>query len=563
MSTSTNVRIAVKLDGFGFNDQVVHTFRYSNNGFVATIGNDSGQFYYEPFVHSGILFETKIGDTDDGIAIDLANDGSLSELIDYSFVGRNVSVYINRTGSPSPDNFYTMFIGTVKSILVQKNIVKIRAASHFEIFDTPMNPAKFTGVVADFEGNSDFEGKVKPRLLGKVFNIRPELIWPSHLVYGVNWDYDGNRSPILAFSNPRDGGLDLILDIDAPGSTNGDYTTTTLMDANITTPDGEYITCLDEGTFKLGSSPNFSVTIDVEQETTTYADWVQLIVLELGLDGYIINSSPDYDLGVYATSEVDYVSINNELSRNLDIYLWFGYNNNLNVVEMIDVTLTTPEVNFIEDGLNLTDNVDIVAFSINRIDSVLPPKEVQLNYRKNYSVQSDADLAGLAETDDEKVKYKEDYAYSIANLSCVIDPYLLNKTEDFETAIRFSVDASTHIVKWLGMRDQVLDYFEISCPILAANDGIVLGVIQNEDLDYINISSTTTLISDGTVLISHTNAQYSEQRMLQIGDCVTIKTKDYDYSSHKFSVYSISVNTRTMQVVYKIYGKRTISDCSV
>jgi len=252
-----DLKIAIKLSGVNFETGIVDTFYFSNSGFVAAIGGDPVAHYYEPYLKDGILFKKDaIADTD-FISINLANVGQLDYLPDYLFNGYALEVYVSANYAPDSDNWYPMFLGTAQSVLLQRRSVKIKAASHFNTFENAMNPEVFAGIRGEYEGDPELQGASKPRLFGKVFNITPVLLRSDNLVYGCNWKYDGTRATVLEFTEVRDGGAPLTLDItNAPG---GNYTATTLMDLYQPAA-GHYVTCLSEGTFKLGSSPIYGLT---------------------------------------------------------------------------------------------------------------------------------------------------------------------------------------------------------------------------------------------------------------------------------------------------------------
>jgi len=558
MATSTGLKIAIKLTGVNFETGIEKTFHFSNAGFVANIDGDNEQIYYEPLLKDSILSNIQSDSTDDSVSIRLINNG-LNELSDYLFNGYPLEVYVSSNYAPSSTNWYPMYKGACKTLIVKRLLVDIKAVSNFDIFNKSMNPETFRGVRGEYEGDEDLKGKTKPRLFGKVFNITPVLLRSDNLVFGCNWKFNGLRESVVVFESIRDGGAELILDI--TDSAGGDYESTASMDAYQPST-GEYVTCTAEGTFKLGSSPVYGVTCDVTQQTQTYTDIVQMYSIELNFEGYIIHYAPSYILGFYLDTNVEYVNFNNQIIDNLDLTNWFDGSKKFNVTSLRNLDSKISVARFIDAGQSFKDDQDIVVFSIDRVGYELPPKQIQVGYKKNYTVQNQDQLAGVT-TQEEKEIYKRDFDFSTRYLTCNSDIYINQESKEYLTSIQYKTDADTESYQWLNQRRSIVDRIQVTCPILSANSLVILGVIVDQIGAYVNIASTNVLISNDTILINNNNTNYSGQRTLQMGDPVLLDSLYFDYADSIFIVYGIAVNTKTMQVTYDLVGHREISKCNL
>ena len=543
------VRIAVRILGYNLNTDTIDTFRYSNAGFTKIIGADIIPAYYEPYLGDSILIKQDVAD--DAISVRLNNNGTLDSLLNYTFKDYEIKVYMSIHNSPNNEKFYPLFSGKINTLDVKFNTVEIKAKSNFTSLDEDINHEVFTGVSTDFEGETELAGKNKPRLIGSAFNITPYLLKSNTLIYGFNWSKSGTRDSSIEISSIRDGGSPLTLEL--AGGSAGDFATTALMDA-FSPPPGKYVTCIAESTVKLGSSPVYGVTLDADNGTNTYTGWIQLIATEANLAGYVIQSAPNYKIGVWLEGLTTYIQANEQLSENLDLYMWFDSEAKLNVSTLGKDNPLNP-VNFIESGLELTNDNDIPYFDIERVSYELPIKKAIVKFNKNYTTQSQSDLAGLV-TEGDKEPYKEEYLSTSLENIISPDPYPLDNTEEHDTSIQLEADAITELARWLSLRDSIVDYINITVPILDYNSYAIIGVIASGSTLYLNVSVTDTLVSSSTVLVSDSNTTYSEQDSLILGGLVTITGTRFNYSETNFFITKIEINTRTMMATYTLRGER-------
>lgn len=564
-------KVAVRFKGYKFSDDTVYTFRYSNLGFVVKLGDDSSDQFYEPFVHDAIVLDVEQNKTNNKLSINLANDSTLDDLIDYNFKGYELDVYISSNAAPNPYLFYHVYTGTIDKLLVQRKKVKIDCLSQIEILKVPVNPAHFTGVEANYEGDTSLTDQIKPRVIGRCFNIKPRLIHPTNLVYGCNWDVDGDLATIYAIDAVRDGGIDLTLDT-ALG-TSGNYTTTALMDVD-TPAAGKYTTCLADGTFKLGTRPhnNYDVTIDVrEKVSNTYSDWLDTLVSELSFTGKVVLSTSTYEVGYYCSSATNYDEVDNHLKENLDLFTWFTSDGKVNLVKMRDNGVSTPVTNFAEAGTQLTDVDDIAYYAYERTDYELPYKDVTLKYGKNFNIQGQESIAAGVTDENDRELYSLGYSDLNDTNVCTTDPYLMDNAIELDTAIYGSTDATTELAAWISNKQYLTDYLIISCPILSYNSGVILGALVTQSITpFTNISDDLNEVpygvsddkTDVIYGVSDNNSSYIPQAGVDVGAVVTLTNSRFDYTSHRFIIYGYRINTRKMTIEYKLKGFRTASECT-
>lgn len=538
------INVAVKMNGYNLSTLVEETFYFSDIGFSGYLG-DSDEHYYEPLITGGILFNTKAGTSNDSMSIKIINDNKFN-LINYLFNGYSIEIFISK----NKEHWFQMFSGSIDSVLIQRKQLSVKVINNFDVFQKPLNPSTFTGVNTNFEGDSSLEGVIKPRLFGKVFNITPISLYSSHLIYGCNWDYDGNRDSVTDITSVRDGGGSYT--IDGAGGIGGNFTTTALMDA-YTVSSGKYVKCVSEGTIKLGSSPTYGLTIDVEQATLTISDMITLLISELSLPGKVIFTIPSYDFGEYLTNSTSYLNVFNERVKNLDLAYWFDASGYFSINSLRDKYLDTVDLRFIDSNVNFKSNIDILAIKIERTSYELPPEKLQLGYKRNYTIQTQNQLVG-ATTEAEKDAYKSPYLYNTQELSW-IQSYKNIQSIENNSNIYDSTDATSEVTAWLDDRDKIKDQFEVTCKLMDENDTIITGVVYDPPVPcWFNVSMSTEEISSTSYLISDSGKPCKTGLIL--GDTVYLNSDFFENVDKVFIVYGISINTKNNTIKYTLKGKR-------
>lgn len=558
-------KVAVRFKGYKFSDDTVYTFRYSNLGVVAKLGADTAPNFYAPYVHDAIILEEEFDKDHSNLSINLANDSSLDDLLEYNFRGYEIEVHLSSNEYPNEHKYYLMYTGSIDTLLVNEKKITIKCTSNFDVFDTPLNPSKFSGT-GSYDGDAELTDKTKPRVIGKVFNIKPAVIDSANHIYGCNWDVDGDFASVEAISDVRDGGADV--PIDTTLGTSGDFTTTALMDA-ATPAAGKYISCIADGTIKLETRPTYDLTMDVNEGTDTYTEWLTLLASELGLAGKTVISTYTYTIGAYFESATDYTKADAILRENLDIYNWFTADGYLNSAKVRDDGAVTPTVHFIEAGMPLTTPDDMVYFSSIRNSYELPYKDITMNYKKNYTIQGTGSIAGSVSQANEELYGRESTPINETNV-CTTDPYLLDKVIEYNSPLYDSTEASTEVTAWKDEREFLTDYITVTCPLLAYNSDIISGVLVESSGVNLTIADEKVVVTHGIsdekdevpFGISDNNSSYVPQVSLSVGLISTMSHSRFDYSNHRFIIIGIKINTRKMTIEYKLKGFRKDSECT-
>lgn len=181
-------------------------------------------------------------------------DGQFDGWLDYGFDGRKVTIRYG-SGGIYPDDFQTLFTGTLEGqpeVTWGQIVFRLRDKQY--LFTAPALTTRYAGtnvLPLGFEGTpADVLGKVKPVVLGAVFNV------PAVLVNTSKFTYQLNDGPLASVGAVYDSGLALTFGTD--------FATKELMQAAAPAA-GAYNTCLAEGFIQLGSTPAGLVTADAVQ----------------------------------------------------------------------------------------------------------------------------------------------------------------------------------------------------------------------------------------------------------------------------------------------------------
>lgn len=165
----------------------------------------------------------------------------------YGLDGRRVVLRLGRLA-----DLYRLrpiiFEGTAADMHVDAEALRVNLQDNGYKLEVPLQTSLYAGT-GGAEGGDDLKEKPKPKAYGYVYNVSPPLVVPSLLIYQV---HDGS---LQAVSAVYDKGIAL-----TPGA---DYASYALLAAAVTAA-GTYDTCLAEGYFRLGATPDGTVTADIE-----------------------------------------------------------------------------------------------------------------------------------------------------------------------------------------------------------------------------------------------------------------------------------------------------------
>ncbi|MCJ2019595.1 hypothetical protein MKK84_19515 [Methylobacterium sp. E-065] len=199
---------------------------------------------------------------------------------DYAFDGRPIIVRAmqqDRYGEPI--GLYRdapiMLRGTIESLDISDAFRTVRLRIHDRLADLDAKPlltTRYLGTTtsagATAEGPATLKDTIKPRAYGLIRNLTPVDVNPFNLIRQVS---DRPCSWIFVY----DGGVPLTF--------NRDYGTVAAL-TNASVAVGEFATCLALGLIRLGGTPAFAVTADVQSVgPRDAASLVQQILTDFGI----------------------------------------------------------------------------------------------------------------------------------------------------------------------------------------------------------------------------------------------------------------------------------------
>ncbi|HEY0915655.1 MAG TPA: hypothetical protein VGE22_12360 [Solimonas sp.] len=315
----------------------------------------------------------------DGVLFVLATvvNGDVSKIIRAGYLEQAVA---------ESEDFITLPVRDVQHAMDKLDLMEDRYAG------TNALPAGIEGTAADIKG------RVKPLVVGKVFNVSPVCVNTSRLIYQV----DGQRGFVTGWSLT-------VYDKRSTLTAGANYTSQADMETNAPAA-GQYRVWPSGGCFRLGSSPTGQVTADCTNPPTASAACTVSNVLKYFADP-LFTFTPDYtsdpEVGIYLTESTSWLAAFNEVAASVQAFLtqgwapwvgaglqWGGWSSHLMPAASLPYTPVS---------VDLTVS-NIVPGSMRQVlpgDATrgLPVWRVNVHYKKNYTVMSPADLAGVALAD--------------------------------------------------------------------------------------------------------------------------------------------------------------------
>jgi|GEM_PF-1934976 len=367
-------------------------------------------------------------------------DGALDYLKTWGFDGRDLVCKIGYDGDPV-SSFPILYRATMQQAKPERDIFTLALRDRQFILDRPVQDLKFQGtndLPEGLEGTpNDIMGKPKPLVLGKVFNVTPVCVNTSKLVYALNVrhggqfdaepavdslpDFDAANIAIdttssISISNAYDKGLAITRGADYANST----------DMLTTAPAaGTYRVCPTEGYFRLGSTPSGVITVDCMDGTSaaTGATACRLVHQVLNqllsvTDDQI--SLPDLtaadavfpgDVGVFIDAETTGGPVLDQIFSAPGH--WYG-SDRLGIFRVIPMVLPLTDSIMTLDEADIQNDFELLGQS--DTPNGVPVKRVNINYRKNYTVQNAAELAGAVDPDRRNqlaLQFRQSYAENL------------------------------------------------------------------------------------------------------------------------------------------------------
>ncbi|WP_306603938.1 hypothetical protein [Azonexus sp.] len=386
------------------------------------------------------------GESDVGYgAMELVNiDGGLDALSDYGLDGQPISIIVGDVRRGGVPSWTVVLQGTMEQPSPGWSNVTIRLRDRQAELSKPASPNKFAGsnaLPAGLEGVvGDLQGKPKPKVFGRVFNIPTPCVNTSRLIYQVN---DGAVTT-----------LDAVYDRGVALAAGAAYASQAEMESTAPAA-GQYRVWLAGGYFRLGSTPAGMVTADVTQGATAAARTVGQLLKSVatGPGGISAVDVVDADISALDTKNSAQVGIwvdGKSCREVLDqlcasIGAWWGFDR---LGKFRCGRLEAPA------GVPVIEILPADIISIDRIASNdpgrgVPAYQVVLKYKRIWATQP-TDIAG-AVTDARRAELREEYRTVTATDAAIQTKHRLAVVLEFETLLVASADASAEAARRLAL----------------------------------------------------------------------------------------------------------------
>lgn len=285
-----------------------------------------------------------------------------------------------------------------------------------------------------------------PICLGKCFNIEPVLISISDHIYIIH------EGPIDAVTEVRSNGV--ILDI-------SQYK----VDLNngllrlLSNPDSTQITCDVIGTSQRPYGTRSEITDDQVTDYSIPALLEYLLLNKTTLIGTDLcwqawNNFPykSYEVGYYSKSQETVLSVCEKLMASVGGFIRFDRSCVLQILVLEDPELIS--IGPLQDSVTLVDEDSMIEFGISLQDTEMPNHGITVGYRKNWTVQDKASLAGSVPVElGLGLAYSTDYSKVSVNIPDVKPIYPTAKdTGVIETLLYNKADAIVEMGRRKGIR---------------------------------------------------------------------------------------------------------------
>lgn len=410
--------------------------------------------------------------------IQIANaNGDYDAWKDHSFDGRPLVIRrepTNATGGAYPADFPVIFTGVVEAVIVGLTDVTIRIKDKAAVLDLPLLTTKYAGTnvgPTGLEGTADdLKGRVKPRVYGRVFNVAPPCANTSKLTFQVS-----DRA-VAAIGAVYDKGLALDFGVDHANSA-------ALTAATIAS--GDYDTCLAEGLFRLGSSPQGIITADVDEKVADFdmtpGELLARIATDAGLlagevsadDIGELNAEAPYVLGLYVEDERSAREAMDRIAGSVGA--WYGFDAAGVLRAAVLRVPGEPVADLIEADL-------LRGFERGVADrNGVPVWRVTVRYLKFWTTQ-ESDLAG-AVTDARRAALAQQYRSVTVEDPAVRLKFKQASEMVVETLITTEADALSLAAALLAIHKVLRDLFETPLDVEALDEG-ALDIMQSVRLTH-------------------------------------------------------------------------------
>lgn len=500
--------ILVELQAYNLTTFVVDTLRFGTDGY----NDPTAPGYFSPRMIQSLNFRRDLfsGNTTGGPSrvsygeMRLANDdGGLDTLrTTYAFAGWPATL---RIGDPSLtyDTFEVLMSGKPQQVFFNFADLSVTLRDRLQDFNKPMQETKYLGnnvLPNGLEGGELLKDKPKPLLFGRVQNITPVLVNVAKLAYQVN---DG---PVEYLPTVYDRGVAL--------TRGADYTSSADMMAN-QPGTGTFRCWMAGGYFRIGATPTGSITCDCADKWIIGATEVDLGNTAAQVAYRIIDRSPDVSMSDVNAGDMTALDLKNNatvgvwvadestFTSALDAVLgsvgaWYGFDRfdkvrmqrheaPTGVTGVCVFKMFSPSV---DAALIDFDILDCRFLPTSDPDRGIPIYEVQLDYGRNYTIQTRDDLAISGITLDRIQFLVVQYRTAKSTNSTLRNSWPLATTKKVTTQLISQTAAQIEADRILSIYQAPHDFVEIDTPLtselVATVDIGVQVVLQIPRFNYQN-----------------------------------------------------------------------------
>lgn len=442
----------LEITGYDSDLAAERVLRYSSVGYQTQPGDTPANTFYEPRLE--IPFNLQQSVLDDGYSGGggsggfgesvLRNDDDLISFIsDLGLDGRSAKLLVGDTESPY-STFTTLFSGTMTGVEFTWDTVVIKLKDKSTLLDVDIQTTKYLGnnsLPSGVEGTADdLKDQQKPLCYGECLNITPSWVNTSKMIFQV---HDGAIEDVV---NVYGNGVALIKGADYP----------VLADFYSNSPaGGTFYTCKAYGLFRLGPYFDGAITADVKGDKTggTYvykaADIVKrvvntrTVVTSAEVDAISLsaaNTAVPYTVGFYVeagSTDSVFDSLSSFL-EGLGVF-WFWKRDGKMYFGNFSLPLTSPLTTMTEDDL-----IDMDRLPPHDLEGGNPAYSAEVEYARNYTVQTKSDLAGYAVQIGRLTFTADEYRKSTSTDASVQTKHKLASALSCKTPIVLKADADTH-----------------------------------------------------------------------------------------------------------------------
>lgn len=466
-----------------------------------------GSFKQSMFANGSTSGNTTIGY---GEIVIVNIDGAFDYLVDYGFDGRKVVIRRGEDTGNYPNDFSIVYTATIEQPIFTTNKVAFKLKGKEFLLEKSVQTLKFAGDNALPDGlegvATDIKGKVKPMVIGKVYNASPVCVNTTKLIYAVNIrkitlfdsiddvdtvpDFDAITSTMSVRTGIQSGnGIVAVYDKGVALTRGTEYTTEEDMMQNAPAA-GFFRVWPLGGYFRIGSSPTGTITIDCRDGGTgainshTVGTLLNNLLKEEGglqeadidqndiTDIIVANSSA---VGVFLQDETTLKTVIDSFCKSVGA--WWGFDRlGIFRIKQIKLPLGTPDIYLTQNNILSCERLPFAD-----TQNGLPAKRLIMKWRKNHTVQKTNDVASSV-TDARKNELAIEYRETEAKDDAVLIKHPLASDIIVESA--FYDEPTTEATRQYNLYKVRRDRFLCRVPLNITNSEKLLDLGNVVNITY-------------------------------------------------------------------------------